>query len=179
VDAFASRHRISVGAERWEGEFGIGVAAGLATACLKPKTFMNASGRSLGLALEDSPEMDPSRDLIVIYDDLDLAFGRLRLRPSGSGGGHRGVESIIDALGGSRFPRLRFGVGRPLSPEGNVIDFVLSPFSEVEALALNGHVELAVDALDVFLAEGIETAMERFNPGPSAEGAGRVSVEES
>jgi PTH1 family peptidyl-tRNA hydrolase len=129
---------------------------------------MNSSGQSLALALDEYPEIDSVQDLIVIYDDLDLAFGRLRLRPSGSAGGHRGMESIIAAVGGPLFPRLRFGVGRPPENPGEVVDFVLAPFVEEEADALVLSTELAVDALDAFFAEGIEPAMKRFNSNPDS-----------
>ncbi len=171
LDAFASRHSIALDTERWGGRFGTGTVAGREIACLKPQTQMNASGRSVRLALDDRHAMDPARDLMVIYDDLDLTFGRLRIRPSGGGGGHRGVESIIEAVGSSAFPRMRFGVGRPTDPGDPAADFVLAPFAADETEALDSRIEEAVDAVDVFLAEGIGPAMDRFNsallPGDS------------
>jgi len=166
VDAFAARHGIVQDAERWRALYGHGIVAGRPTACLKPQTYMNSSGQSLALALDEIPGIDPARDIIIVYDDLDLAFGRLRLRPSGSGGGHRGMESIIDAVGGGHFPRLRFGVGRPAESSGEVVNFVLAPFLAEESEALARSTELAVDALDAFLGEGIEPAMKRFNSRP-------------
>ena len=141
---------------------------------------MNASGESLSLALAACPEVDPVRHLIVIYDDLDLPFGRLRLRPSGGAGGHRGVESIIDALGNSLFPRLRFGVGRPPDPAGEVIDFVLSPFDEGgETSALGARIEEAVDAVDYFLLHGIGRAMESVNASPPPASSGDDPVDQA
>ena len=153
-----------LGEERWLGQFGRGKVAGQPVACLKPWTLMNGSGRALDRAVDASQQIDPARDLIVIYDDLDLGFGRLRLRPSGGAGGHRGVQSIIDSLGRSDFPRLRFGLGRPAEPVGEVIDFVLAPFDEDERAEIGARVEEAVNALETFLLDGIEPAMERFNP---------------
>ncbi|HIF96327.1 MAG TPA: aminoacyl-tRNA hydrolase [Myxococcales bacterium] len=177
VEGFAARHGISLNAERWRALYGRGTVAGRPTVCLKPQTYMNSSGQSLALALDEFSEVDPVQDLIVVYDDLDLAFGRLRLRPSGSGGGHRGMESIIAAVGGPLFPRLRFGVGRPLTHPGEVVDFVLAPFVEAETDALVLRTELAVDALDAFLGEGIEPAMKRFNSSPDSAFPGGGSAE--
>lgn len=161
------RHGIALSEERFLGLSGAGEVGGRATLCLKPQTFMNASGRCVALALEDSPEIEFTRDLIVVYDDLDLPFGRLRLRPLGSAGGHRGVDSVIESLGSVNFPRLRFGVGRPKEAGEDVPDYVLAAFSETESAALDASVEGAVDALDLFLAEGIGPAMDRFNSAPS------------
>lgn len=176
LDAFASRHSIALDTDRWEGRFGAGIVAGREVACLEPQTHMNASGRSVRLALDDRHEIDPARDLMVIYDDLDLTFGRLRIRPSGSGGGHRGVESIIEAVGSPGFPRMRFGVGRPTDPGAEAADYVLAPFAAGETEFLVSRIEEAVDAVDLFLAEGIGPAMDRFNseflPADSTDGPG-------
>ena len=143
-------------------------------ACLKPQTQMNASGRAVRLALDDLGAVDPARDLMVIYDDLDLAFGRLRIRSSGGDGGHRGVESIIEAVGSSDFPRLRFGVGRPTGSGVPPADYVLAPFEADETDALGSRIDEAVDAVEVFIGEGIGPAMDRFNaallPGDSIDG---------
>jgi len=124
---------------------------------------MNASGQSVAQALEAFPETAAARDLIVVYDDLDLPFGRLRLRPGGGAGGHRGVSSIIESLQSPDFPRLRFGVGRPAGRDEEVVDYVLAPFSEAETALLGARVEAAVDALDAFLERGIGAAMDEFN----------------
>ena len=167
VAAFASRHGISLQEECWRARYGRGSVAGTPTGCLQPQTFMNASGESLGLALAECSELNPARDLLVIYDDLDLPFGRLRLRSSGGAGGHRGMESIIAALGDSQFPRLRFGVGRPPGPDREVIDFVLSRFDPEESATLASRMDEAVDAVDCFLTHGIDRAMEVVNAGTS------------
>ncbi len=121
----------------------------------------------MGLALAECSELNPARDLLVIYDDLDLPFGRLRLRSSGGAGGHRGMESIIAALGDSQFPRLRFGVGRPPGPDREVIDFVLSRFDPGESATLASRMDEAADAVDCFLTHGIDRAMEVVNAGTS------------
>ena len=99
---------------------------------VKPQTYMNRSGESVKALLgyfRSAPE-----DLTVIYDDLDLAFGRIRIRPTGGAGGHRGILSIMESLAGARFYRVRVGIGRP--PEGvDPVDFVLEPFTAQEALS--------------------------------------------
>jgi PTH1 family peptidyl-tRNA hydrolase len=165
VEAFADRHGLALNQERWLGRYGAGRAAGRDVGVLGPQTFMNSSGTSLLLALGECPEVDPARDLIVVYDDLDLAFGRIRLRASGGSGGQRGVQNIIDLLGRQDFSRLRFGLGRPSSEGEDVSDFVLRGFEPDELMALPGRISEATDVLDHFLHEGIESAMDRFNAG--------------
>ena len=130
-------------------------------AVLMPTTFMNASGESIRWAVEGLG-IDPEHELLVAFDDLDLPFGRLRLRAAGGCGGHRGMESIASELASERFARLRFGIHRP--PTGaDVIDYVLSPFDDSEAAQLVELVERAVDAILAVHSEGIDLAMERFN----------------
>ena len=134
-------------------------------ACLliAPQTFMNRSGEAVSAALERWPALDPTTDVIVVYDDMDLPTGRIRLRPSGGGGGHRGIGDIIDAVGTKVIPRLRFGVGHP-GPEGPpVIDWVLAPFPETEFALLDDATNRAAEALKMALAEGVPAAMGRFN----------------
>lgn len=126
----------------------------------KPQTFMNRSGAAIEGLLREfgaSPE-----DLAVIYDDLDLPFSRIRIRPNGSGGGHRGVASIIESLAGAPFNRVRLGIGRP--PEGmEATDFVLQPFSSEEASQLDAVVDRAAEAVGCLLRDGLRRAMELYN----------------
>lgn len=163
VEAFARRHGIALDENRFSGTFGRGELESGPVACLKPETFMNASGQSVAQALEAFPAIDAARDLIVVYDDLDLPVGRLRLRPGGRAGGHRGVGSIVDSLQAPDFPRLRFGVGRPGEGGEAVVDYVLAPFSPSEEALLDVRVAAAVDALDLFFERGIGIAMDQFN----------------
>jgi PTH1 family peptidyl-tRNA hydrolase len=99
----------------------------------------------------------------VIYDDLDLAFGRIRLRASGSAGGHHGMESIIEKISTSEFPRLRIGIGRPNHADEDVIDFVLTSFHSTDKQKLNTVLNQAADAVETYLRSGIEIAMTQFN----------------
>jgi PTH1 family peptidyl-tRNA hydrolase len=126
----------------------------------KPQTFMNLSGKTVG-RLSRAHEI-PSERILVIYDDLDLPLGRLRLRPGGGSGGHRGMRSIIETLGTQAFPRLRVGIDRPPGSM-DPADYVLQPFTEEEAALAGEAVERAVAAVECWLSEGIVAAMDRFN----------------
>ena len=131
VERVAARAGVGLSGERFSGRFGLGRVAGQDVGLLLPMTFMNRSGEALAAALEAFSQLDPAADLLVVFDDLDLPFGRLRMRRFGGAGGHRGMEDLIRALGHGEFPRLRFGVGRP--PAGlDPVDWVLSPFADAE-----------------------------------------------
>ena len=129
---------------------------------LKPATFMNASGASVGMAAAALGV--PMPDLLVVHDDLDLPFGRLRLKRSGGDGGHNGVRSVIEALGGGGFPRLRFGVGRPPAEfPGDTADFVLEAFAPSERAELDPLLDRAADAVVRVVRDGLDTAMTVVN----------------
>ena len=172
VERFAASRGIELGERRFEGRFGRGSvpvagAASLDVGILEPQTWMNHSGRSVAEALGALPVDDPPQDLLVVLDDVDLPFGRLRVRPAGGAGGHRGLADVIEALGRSDLPRLRFGVGRPEIPL-ETADWVLQPFSEEEAAELPARIATASEALGVALLEGVPAAMNRFNPDPAS-----------
>jgi PTH1 family peptidyl-tRNA hydrolase len=173
AECFASRHAIALDSERFGARFGrgrIAAAAGgsLDVGVLEPQEYMNRSGDAVALALSMLPVEDPSRDLLVIVDDVDLPFGRLRLRAGGGAAGHKGLEHLIERLGRSDLPRLRFGIGRPLTPIDTAA-WVLERFSPEQEQALPALVATAADAIDAWLGDGLESAMNRFNrtPGPS------------
>jgi peptidyl-tRNA hydrolase, PTH1 family len=125
----------------------------------KPQTFMNESGRAVG-PISGWFKIPPRR-ILVIYDDLDLPLGRVRLRPGGSSGGHRGVQSIIDALGTPEFPRLRIGIGRP--EFGDPIDYVLNNFSREQEPLVHEIYPWAKEIVRCYLDVGIVEAMNRYN----------------
>ena len=133
---------------------------------VQPQTFMNRSGETALRALERWPELSPARDLIIVYDDLDLPVGRIRLRPSGGSGGHRGLGDILDRLETRQLPRLRFGIGHPGQAAG-VLDWVLQPFADAdEREVLPSAFARAVDAIEAVLQEGLTPAMGQFNAAP-------------
>jgi peptidyl-tRNA hydrolase, PTH1 family len=126
---------------------------------LKPQTFMNSSGSPLRI-IASWYRVPPER-MLVVSDDLDLPFGKLRLRRGGSSGGHNGLRSII-ALFGEDFPRLRLGIGR--DQESEAVGRVLGKFSEVEQAELPAIVEAGADSVERWLSDGIEAAMQYANP---------------
>ncbi|TFH35950.1 MAG: aminoacyl-tRNA hydrolase [Dehalococcoidia bacterium] len=133
----------------------------------KPRTFMNLSGQS-AIGLVHSLGIPPER-LLVVYDDVDLPLGRLRVRSSGGSGGHNGVRSITAALNTDRFPRVRVGIGRPAESntvawtEDSLIDYVLGRFSPEEEAVIQDSILKVGEVLDCIVTDGVEAAMNRFN----------------
>jgi len=129
----------------------------------QPQTYMNRSGWA-ARCLVESHGLDPA-DVLVVYDEVALPFGRLRLRKSGSPGGHRGLESVIENLRTDQVPRLRLGVSpEDGPPQGeDLVEFVLSPFPGEQREAVDAMVSRAADACEVWLREGAEAAMQKFN----------------
>ena len=128
---------------------------------MKPQTYMNRSGESVAEAL-DTLALDAT-GLVVVYDDLDLPVGRIRVRRGGGSGGHRGVASILESTGQSGFTRVRIGIGRP--PVGVAVeDFVLQRFESAERDAAESAVSRAAQAVSVIVKDGVEPAMRIFNP---------------
>ena len=160
VDSFARLHGIAVTRREGQALVGDGRVGDARVFLLKPQTFMNLSGQSVAAFLRQKPLA--LADMLVVTDDIALPIGKLRLRAEGSAGGHNGLKSLIAHLHGQAFPRLRFGVGAPRDPSVQ-IDFVLGRFSRAEQKDVDETTGRAVAALEVWLAEGIERAMNRFN----------------
>jgi PTH1 family peptidyl-tRNA hydrolase len=132
----------------------------------KPRTFVNLSGDSVA-CLVRKHEITLN-DLLIIYDDLDLPLGKIRLRQSGGSGGHKGMNSIISALGSEDFPRIRVGIGRPQGEkqpvsEDAIVNYVLSDFSRQEEAIIKPVIVTVAEAIDCFLTQEIEAAMSKFN----------------
>lgn len=159
AERFARAHALDFSRRRFNAQLAEGNAAEKRVVIAKPQTFMNSSGEAVG-RLFAFFKIAP-HDLLVIYDDLALPLGKIRLRARGSAGGHHGVESIIARIGTSDFPRLRVGIGRP-DPDAD-IDHVLGSFAADERAVMDETFARAVDAINVWLAEGIPVAMNRFN----------------
>ena len=165
ADAWARRHRIELSRRRPWAFLGDGEAVvdGRAFRAIvaKPRTFMNASGEAVS-ELVKRYQVEPD-DLVVVYDDLDLPLGKLRLRARGSSGGHRGLASIIERLGTGEFARVRVGIGRPEAAGSEAIEYVLGDFAPTEREAVRGAIARCCEAIDTILAEGIDGAMNRWN----------------
>ena len=159
LDLLAEKHHLSFSRRRFDALLAEGDLEGARVLLCKPQTFMNLSGKAVGKL--SAFYRIPSRDIIVCYDDLDLPLGRIRLKPRGSAGGHHGMESIIAALGHSDFARLRVGIGRPTSKED--VSHVLGRFSEEEEQPARDALTRAAEAVEVWVREGIEKAMNEFN----------------
>ena len=127
---------------------------------LKPSTFMNLSGQAVRYWLQQ--ENVPIENLLVVVDDLSLPVGALRLKPSGSDGGHNGLKNIQELIGTQQYARLRFGIGNDF-PRGAQVDYVLGRFSEEQRTALAPRFEQAVEMIRTFCLAGIQTAMNQYN----------------
>jgi PTH1 family peptidyl-tRNA hydrolase len=140
--------------------FGAGAIGHSEVVLAKPLTFMNRSGLAVSELLS-TLDIPPAQS-VVVCDDCELPFGRIRIRRRGGGGGHRGLESIIERLGSTEFPRVRVGVGRPTDDEV-LTDYLLGPFSPEESARLDEVLETSVAAIEDILGSSIEHAMNRFN----------------
>jgi PTH1 family peptidyl-tRNA hydrolase len=127
----------------------------------KPETFMNLSGMSVR-ELVEKHSVDPEKDLIVMYDELDLPLGMIRIRERGSSAGHNGMQSIIDALQSQEIARIRLGIA-PDDPKKGGARYILSPFRKSQLVAVDDVLDLAAQAVNVALSEGVKAAMNRFN----------------
>ena len=160
VDHLARRWGISFSERRRYVVLGQGESEEEGVVLAKPRTFMNLSGEAVGYLL--TRFCSGPGDLVVIYDDMDLPPGAIRLRPGGSSAGHRGVESIISTLGSQDFPRMRVGIGKP-DDDTDPINYVLSPFAAQERKVIREVIPRVGDALECLLYDGIDAAMNRFN----------------
>jgi len=158
-DRFAQRHRFPAFATKFQGLFARGKVGGRDVALLKPQTYMNLSGDSVAEALRYLPVQLP--DLVVVYDEMDIPAGKLRLRGFGGSAGHNGMRSVIARVGGEGFARIRVGVGR--SGDRDAVGHLLGKPAAGEEQRLSATIDLAVDALDLVVAKGFEAAMNRFN----------------
>ncbi len=163
LDAFANKHQLSFSGKRGEAQTSRGVldapSGNIKFLLAKPQTYMNLSGRSVQTLLHYY-KISLS-DLLLIYDDLDLDIGRLRIKKQGGAGGHRGVSSVISSVGSNQFVRLKIGIGE--NPRRDAADYVLSPFRKENKDKVLSAVDDAVKALPFLLDDKIVEAMNRFN----------------
>ena len=160
IDALADKLGADVSEKKHKGLCGKAVIGGQKCILLKPQTYMNSSGESIRAAA-DYFKIAPE-DIIIIYDDISLAPGQLRVRAKGSAGGHNGIKSIIAHLGTQEFPRVRVGVGEKPS-RMDLADYVLGHFSKEERSIMDESAGRAAEALEVMITEGPDKAMNLFN----------------
>jgi PTH1 family peptidyl-tRNA hydrolase len=163
VDQFASKIDCKLIKVQNRAIIGIGKVGKQKVILAKPQTFMNLSGQAVA-GLKHFYKVE-DRCLIVAHDDADLEFGQIRMRPGGGSAGQKGVASIIEKLGTQEFSRLRMGIGRPPG-QMDAAAFVLQPFSKSDQEFLAEFLNRGADALQTYILDGLETAMNRFNPKP-------------
>ena len=162
IDELADKHNISIDTAKHKGMIGKGVIDGQKVILVKPMTYMYNSGECIREVM-DYYKVDID-DLIVIFDDISLVPGKLRIRAKGSAGGHNGIKSIIAHLGSDGFKRVKFGVGD--KPKGwDLADWVLGKFPSEEFEALREGNKKACEAVECIMSEGIESAMNKYNGG--------------
>lgn len=160
VERLAERHGAALADAKFNARFGRVALAGQRVCLCAPMTYMNESGRAVA-PLAGFFKIPPAR-VLVVYDDLDLPFGQIRVRADGGAGGHNGMHSLIAALGTPGFPRVRVGIGRP-PPGWDAADFVLARFSPDEAPGVEAAVDDATEVVEAVVRDGVDQAMNRFN----------------
>lgn len=160
IDFIADKHNFSLDKNSMKAIWGKGTLASQSVILAKPQTYMNLSGQSVG-ELARFYKIEPTQDLLVIYDELDLPFGKIRLRANGSSGGQNGIRNILDLLGTQEIARLRVGVGRPR--QGTARDRVLNDFNKEEEPYLKDIYARVEEAIQCWLTEGITAAMNKYN----------------
>lgn len=161
VDTLARTHHIRILRRTCRALVGQGEMVGEHVTLAKPQTYVNLSGDAVQ---ELAIKLDiPAQDIVVIYDDANLPTGRIRIRPRGSSGGHKGMRSIIERLHTQEFPRIRIGIG---AMRGDAVGYVLSRFSRADRALISSAIQAAAEAVETVLAEGIEAAMNTYNREP-------------
>ncbi len=158
IDYLAQQIGTKLSKIKFKGVYGEGFIGNEKCILLKPQTFMNLSGQSVREAAEFY-KIEP-QNIIVLYDDVTLEVGKVRIRPSGSAGGHNGMKNIIYLLNTDEFPRIRFGVG---APEHDLVDHVLGKFSDEDGKSVTRAIKNTEDILNVIFKMGVSEAMSRFN----------------
>ena len=158
LDVMAEKYNIDINRKKFKGEYGEGFINGHKVMLLKPYTYMNLSGESVREVM-DFYKLT-SDDVLVIYDDISLDVGRLRIREKGSAGGHNGIKSIIANIGTDVFSRIKVGVGKP---QGDLVKHVLGTFSKEDREGLNKVLEVVAMASETIIKEDAKEAMNKFN----------------
>ena len=168
IDRLVDEHGIPSSGISLKAMVGKGMIAGQKVLLAKPMTYMNLSGEAVR-ALVDYYKVDPEQELVVIYDDISLEPGQIRIRKKGSAGGHNGMKNIIAHLGTEKFPRIRVGIGAK-PPEWDLADYVLAPFGREAGKLVSDAVKDAASALEMILQGDIDGAVNRYNHRESGKG---------
>lgn len=158
IDIITEKYNIDVNRTKFKGEYGEGFINGNKVILLKPYTFMNLSGESVREAIDFYKLTE--EEVLIIYDDISLEVGRLRIREKGSAGGHNGIKSIINHIGTDVFTRIKIGVG---APKGDLVNHVLGKFSKEEVNILKQTLDVVAKATEDIIANGAKDAMNKFN----------------
>ena len=161
IELLAKKFDCKIDKGKFQGLYGQFNYQGKKVFLLKPQTFMNLSGRSV-VQLSSYHKIPPQR-IIVLFDDISLEPGRIRVRADGSAGGHNGIKSIINELGSQDFPRVKIGVGAKQHPEQDLADWVLSAFSDSEEKALTCALSAAADAALCIIENSVQVSANRYN----------------
>lgn len=160
INQVAKDYKIEVKKEKFKGLYALETIEGEKVIFLKPQTYMNLSGDSV--ILFKNFYKIPIENIIVIYDDIDLEVGEIRIRKKGGPGTHNGMKSVVNSLGGEEFPRVRIGIGAPKNKE-QLIDYVIGKIPKEEKEMLNHGVEKATEAVKEIIKNGIDSAMNKYN----------------
>ena len=161
IDALAGKYNISITEKKHKALCGSGVIEGVKVILAKPQTYMNLSGESIA-EIVNFYKLDPESEMLIIFDDISLAPGNIRVRKKGSAGGHNGIKSIISSVGTSNFMRIKVGVGE--KPQGwDLADHVLGRFSSGDRKLVDEAIEFAADAVEKIITDGPDAAMNEYN----------------
>ena len=158
IDNIAKEYNIEINRQKFKGVYGEGFINNKKVMLLKPTTYMNLSGESVREVI-DFYNLENS-EVIVIYDDISLEVGKLRIRDKGSAGGHNGIKSIIAHLGSDIFPRIKVGIGQP---NGDLVKYVLGKFTKEEMTILSESIDASTKATEEIIKSDVKTAMNQFN----------------
>ncbi|MFD3155538.1 aminoacyl-tRNA hydrolase [Haloimpatiens sp. FM7330] len=158
IDLLSNKYNINLNRKKFRGEYGNGILEGEKVLLLKPQTYMNLSGESVNEAVNFYKI--PNNKIIIIYDDISLDIGKIRIRPKGSAGGHNGIKSIISNLSSDQFIRIKVGVG---GPNGDLVSHVLGRFQNKDKENIEKVFEVVLNAVETIIKHGVSEAMNRFN----------------
>lgn len=160
INEIAKRNQISLTKKKFQAIYEVSIIEGKKVILLKPQTYMNLSGESI-IEVMQFYHIKPE-EILVIYDDIDIEKGIIKVRKKGGPGGHNGMKSVIENIGTTDFPRIRIGIGQP-EYKGDMINYVIGSVPEEEKRILAQGVQKAADAIEEFLKNGIDSTMNRFN----------------